>query len=352
MKVLFVDINTAGHHMIYFKSIMSLNFFEKVLVLPKINSSVTIKQYEIPSLSRNMTLSQYVRMLVSLRKIVKLEHPDIVHFLTGDMLYRFFGVGLSYLKCNIITTFHHVELSFLKKISYRFIFAKIKYGVVHTKYIFDNLQNINICNATHIEYPFLEKFDSYNRESLRTEFNIADNIKILLAFGDTRYDKGLDILLKSLNNVKIPFHLIIAGKPSYFSGKQIEELTAAYTDKVSCFLYFISDELMNKLFSVADIVVLPYRKIFSGASGPLTAGVSLEKIIIGPDYNSLGALIKDNHLGYVFTPECIDSLKIAIESAVENDFDCDSFYKEYKNRISPKCFIKSYEHLYLTCKNY
>ena len=146
--------------------------------------------------------------------------------------------------------------------------------------------------------------------------------------------------------------MIIAGKPSYFSGKQIEELTAAYTDKVSCFLYFISDELMNKLFSVADIVVLPYRKIFSGASGPLTAGVSLEKIIIGPDYNSLGALIKDNHLGYVFTPECIDSLKIAIESAVENDFDCDSFYKEYKNRISPKCFIKSYEHLYLTCKNY
>lgn len=350
MKILFVDVNTAGHHMVYFNSIMSINGFEKVLVLPKKSSSVLVKQYEIPALSRGMKFNQYVNMLVALKKIIKKEQPDIVHFLTGDMLYRYFGVGLSYLNCNVISTFHHVDFSFFKKISYKLIFHKIKCGIVHTKYIQDNLKTLNINNVNHIEYPFLEKFEFYDKKSIKSEFNLPENVKILLAFGETRYDKGIDILLKSLDKINSPFYLIIAGKTTYFTKEQISELSINFKNKVRCFFYYINDELMNKLFCVSDIVVLPYRKKFSGASGPLTGGVFLEKLIIGPNNNSLGSLIRDNHLGYTFIPESINSLEKAIDCAINNIFICDNTYKEYKKKISKEFFLQSYENLFLTYK--
>jgi glycosyltransferase involved in cell wall biosynthesis len=128
----------------------------------------------------------------------------------------------------------------------------------------------------------------------------------------------------------------------------IDEKIANYRDQVSIFLEFLSNEKLSYCLDAADIVVLPYRKSFDGASGPLGEGVALGKIIVGSNHGSLGDLIEENHLGYTFESENINSLYESIELALSQTFIADSTYKKYKNMLNPAFFVDAYSKLYFT----
>ncbi len=347
MKILYVDFNTVGHHSVYFNEIRKIDGIESSIVLPENNEQITLKQYKIETLSRNMSFVGYLKFISKLNELVKIEKPDLVHILSGDMLYRFFGVGLNIIKIPLIVTFHHCNFSLLKNISYKMIFSHIAYGVVHTNYILKHMKGLYISNVVHIEYPYLEDKKEYDVEELKLKLGIKNNEKVLLSFGETRYDKGLDILLKALANVKRQFKLIIAGKPTDISEKDINLLTNDYQQCIIKKLSYIDDDLMNEFFSVSDVVILPYRKRFAGASGPLTTAVAYNKVIIGPDVNSIGDTIKNNHLGYVFKCENIESLQNVIENAISKDFAYDIKANEYQKNISKEIFIRKYRDLYM-----
>ena len=98
--------------------------------------------------------------------------------------------------------------------------------------------------------------------------------------------------------------------------------------------------------AAADIIALPYRNSFNGASGPLGEGVSKDKCIVGSAHGNLGYTIKENHLGYVFKTEDSDDLARVLMQVLEGEFSIDEQYRAYKDMLKPEIFRTSYRKVY------
>ena len=98
--------------------------------------------------------------------------------------------------------------------------------------------------------------------------------------------------------------------------------------------------------SASDYIVLPYRKSFNGASGPLGEGVSFGKCIIGSDHGNLGFTINTYHLGYTFKSENVDDLSNVITQALSVPFSEDEQYMKYQKLLNPDHFRLEYKTIY------
>ncbi len=344
MKILYVDSQINGHHFTYMASLLKATE-DTVICVPKTDlyEGMAGKTYFVDTFDGPVSYLKWIRKI---KKIVKAEKPDIVHFLYGDDIYRYFGVGLGSIKSRVIVTAHQIRRSRLRDISFKSIGRKSDTVVVHTAKLKRDFYGMGIKNTVHVEYPKFNEVAPVDKKTAYNQLNIESDAPVLLAIGGTRYDKGLDILLDALKNVKAPFHLIIAGKEEFITRDVINEKIADYKDKVSIFLEFLSDEKFALCLNACDIVVLPYRRSFDGASGPLGEGVALGKIVIGSNHGSLGSLITENHLGYAFECESVVSLTEALEKALTEPYRKDESYLCYKKSLSPEYFIEKYKTLY------
>ena len=92
--------------------------------------------------------------------------------------------------------------------------------------------------------------------------------------------------------------------------------------------------------------MLPYRRVFDGASGQLTEGVRRGLPIIGSEHGSLGSIIRENHLGMTFRTEDSEDLALKIEAVLKDGFVYDSVAKDYQEAMSPERFCRDYQRLY------
>ncbi len=349
---MYVDILIDGHHLSYMKSLIKSDQNEYVLVLPEKVEIFGCKQYIFKEVDFfNKKLSEYLSWLNEIYEIAKREKPDIIHFLYGDVFYKFFGIGLSKFKnFKIISTFHWVKFDVLRRISLKSIFNKIDKGVVHTEFLYKKIKELGINNITHIEYPQFNTPLLDNIEAKRY-FGLKDTVPTLGCIGGTRHDKGLDILLKALNYVNSPFQLLISGKEESFNKAFIEEEIKGYSERVVLYLKYLSDEELYKSLNASDIIVLPYRRNFAGASGPLSEGVWLRKTIIGPNNSSLGDIIINNELGLSFEVEDISDLAKSINELLQNQYNWTEKAELYRKSLDPLLFREKYLEIYLEKKD-
>lgn len=341
MKVLFVDTSVNGHHVPYLKALCEI-FGDSVCFLPgPVQELKTGKQ--IVEEFQYKKLSGYLQWLRQIKKIARQEKVDAIHFLYGDIFYRFFGIGLFALrKYKILVTFHHFRKGLLHDISLRHIFASIDNGIVHTASLAKHANTKGIHNIDVITYPVFEQVEDIGKEKSSEMLGLSRDVLTLLCFGGTRRDKGLDILLEALEKVTVPVQLIIAGKAEYFTEEYITAALEKLNIKYVAALRFIADEEIAMFFSACDIVVLPYRRVFDGASGPLGIGCQMRKMIIGPSHGSVGSIISENHLGLVFETENTDSLADAISRADGLDFVYDQAAEAYRTQMSVSNFQEKY----------
>lgn len=349
MKVAFIDTALDGHHLSYMQSLVEC-VEESIVIVPQKTDSIVCRQYEVDcSFHMSKKFGEYMKWIREISDILGKEKPDIIHFLYGDALFRFFGIGLGGFNKigNTITIFHHVRRSKSRDISNRKIAQKMDRVVVHTDSLMGTLEEIGISNGVHIEYPQFSNTKLIEQNKALKSLGIDKyEGKILLALGGTREDKGIDLLLEALNGIDEPFHLLIAGKEGFFTKEFIEEHSRTYADKVTMKLKFLDDEEFSLCLNAADIVVLPYRKIFDGASGPLGEGVAVGKMIIGPSHGSIGDLIRTYHLGLTFESENVDSLRESIQTALRTDWLRDDEYLKYQEILSTGRFQREYRELY------
>lgn len=268
--------------------------------------------------------------------IVNSEKCDMasVHFLTLDyIIYDLFFLCIKDKffihkknKIRITATLHWAPNTFFKWFIIKYL---LKHGyitklIVHGNYIkrsminklgikFENF----ICN---IPYP-VSSSEVKPKDTCINKIGLKDRSgPFLLCFGGTRYEKGLDLMLEACKFIKSPFTLIIAGEEGEitkdFINNKIKELFLE--DKIFLNIKYIEDELLPYYFSVSDIVVLPYRKTFTGQSGPLTEGINYNKIVIAPNMNELGYIISKYNAGKVFNCEDVEDLAMTIEYCVKN----------------------------------
>jgi len=141
-------------------------------------------------------------------------------------------------------TLHLSKKGYTQQLRIKRIFSKIDIGVVHTEQIKNEFCSLGISNIRQIEYPnFTDNFFIEKNEA-RKFLGIRDNITVLAAVSGTRENKGLDILLEALNDVKEPFVLLIAGSEQYFSNEFTKDKTKRYSSSVKLIIKYLSDEEM------------------------------------------------------------------------------------------------------------
>ncbi|MCQ2385167.1 MAG: glycosyltransferase family 4 protein [Clostridia bacterium] len=345
MKILFVDCSVDGHHIPYLKALLSL-YPDSVCVLPE-PAEVGGKVVVYPEPEKYKSLVQHRKWLSFIRRTAERENADTVHFLYGDKFFRFFGTGLSrFGRLRVLMTFHNLRYGLLYSVSVRRIFRRISAGVVHTDYLIKQLESMGISNAVHIEYPVFAPSEPCDTSALRDLYGIPRDRKVLLALGGTRYDKGLDLLLAALKNVKEPFFLLIAGRPQAFDEAFIQRETESYGENVRTVLRFLTAREPADFSALSDIAVLPYRRIFDGASGPLTEAVARGKAVVGPSHGSLGDLISRNELGYTFEAENVPALTEVLRLALRENFVYGERAKNYAVSLGVDAFLQRYAALY------
>ncbi len=346
MKLVLVDTSITGHHVPYLQALSHLGD-ETLAILPGELSSLSIPQRVCPfPRGSKRKLSDFLKWTKAVRELVDQEKPDIVHFLMGDDFYRFFGAGLGlFARYKVVVTLHWMRNGFAGRLSTKAIAWHSDSVVVHSEYIQQKLSSYGIGNAVHIEYPqFGTSF--YPMEEARAYWQLEQDIPVIACIGGTRHDKGLDILLEALGKVKKPFQLLVAGKAIHISEDYIREHTQSYSDCVHLHMRFLTDVELASAVCAADVIALPYRRKFDGASGPLGDGVVHSKLIVGPDHGNLGDAIRRNHLGYTFETENVDSLAEVLNRVLGENWEPDEQYRKYQEMLDPARFQQRYHALY------
>lgn len=149
-------------------------------------------------------------------------------------------------------------------------------------------------------------YDTYgepmSKEQAAERLRLDPGFTYLLFFGLIRDYKGLDLLLKAYAKVGSPkARLLIAGE--YYSNRaQYEAMIRdlRIEDKVICHTHYIPDEEVAAYFSLAGLVVQPYKS--ATQSGITQIAYHFSKPMLVTRVGGLPEMVPDGKAGYVVEP--------------------------------------------------
>lgn len=162
-------------------------------------------------------------------------------------------------------------------------------------------------------------FDNYgmpvSREEALTDLHLDSEYRYLLFFGFIRAYKGLDLLIKAFADKRLrkkKLKLIIAGE-FYEDDAPYRQLIKLYDleNDVIIHDHFISDNKVPLYFSVADLVVQPYKS--ATQSGVTQIAFHYEKPMLVTDVGGLREIVADKVCGYVVQPQPEDIAEAIID---------------------------------------
>ncbi|MDQ6981825.1 MAG: glycosyltransferase family 4 protein, partial [Mariprofundus sp.] len=127
--------------------------------------------------------------------------------------------------------------------------------------------------------------------------------KALLSFGQIKEVKRLDLLLDAMPAV-LKQHpdalLLIAGRPwkTDFSSYQEQIDRLGIQNACMTQIRFITDEELPYYYAVADLVVLPYERIYQSAV--VIMAMSYGKAVLVSDLPGMSDIVSSDDYGYIF----------------------------------------------------
>ncbi|MDD6211891.1 MAG: glycosyltransferase, partial [Clostridiales bacterium] len=204
MKLLLIDTLSTGHHISYLQALAKVEA-EVAVVVPTGAKIEATKVYYLDFWKNGKR--HYLGWLYGIDKIIRQWKPDVVHFVYGDDLYRHMGVGIGAVcrNCRSIVTLHQVRYSKLRDVSKQVLARQVDAVVVHTEQTKADLLKLGIKNVYRVEYPQFCQAAQIPKQTALEKLGLGQIDKpVLLALGGTRWDKGLDILLDALADIKVP----------------------------------------------------------------------------------------------------------------------------------------------------
>ena len=137
--------------------------------------------------------------------------------------------------------------------------------------------------------------------ALRAHLGVSPEVKLLLAFGGTRRNKGADVAVMTLAHLPQQYHLMIMGAQEHFSLQALSELAdrLGVRERVHLNLKYIEREEYDPYFAAAAAALLPYRQGFSGQSGVMFIAGSAGVPVVASAAGSTGELVERFGLGVV-----------------------------------------------------
>ena len=168
-----------------------------------------------------------------------------------------------------------------------------------------------------------------SKREAAAKLGLPEQNHYILFFGLIRHYKGLDLLLealadKRLNNLNV--HLIIAGEFYENPEPYLEQIQHFDLEKkVELRAYFIPDNEVKYYFSIADLIVQPYRS--ATQSGISQIAYHFEKPMLVTNVGGLAEIVPHQKVGYVVE---VDPPKIA-DAII--DFYTHNHSEEFINNI-------------------
>jgi glycosyltransferase involved in cell wall biosynthesis len=175
----------------------------------------------------------------------------------------------------------------------------------------------------------------------KRRLGINNQDKTLLFFGNIAPYKGLEYLVAAFDEVlrdDTDYRLIIVGKPkgdkSYWPRIQQKIVRGGMRDRVSERIEYIPDEETEVYFKAADVLILPYTKVFQ--SGVLFLSYSFGLPAIAADVGCLRDEIIEGETGFISRPQDSSELASAIRRYFKSKLFCELEHrrpqiKEYAN---------------------
>jgi D-inositol-3-phosphate glycosyltransferase len=180
---------------------------------------------------------------------------------------------------------------------------------------------------------------SLSSAEAKRQLGTSGGDRAVLFFGNIAPYKGLEYLVSAfaeLLNKDRSYRLIIVGKPKGSEGywKQIHQRIArsGIGDRVIERIEYIPDEETELFFKAADVLILPYTRVFQ--SGVLFLGYSFGLPAIASDVGTLKKEVIEGQTGFVCKPQ--DSSDLA--SKIDKYFRSELF----RNLEARRAEIKAY----------
>ncbi len=140
-------------------------------------------------------------------------------------------------------------------------------------------------------------------ESARATLGLPRSATVLLFFGQIKEVKGLDLLLEAAASIKadVPeLRVLIAGKMwgQDFAHYQAQIDRLGLREHCVAHVRYIADDEVAAYYAAADLVVLPYRRIYQ--SGVILMAMSYGKPVLAADLHGMTEVIEDGATGYAF----------------------------------------------------
>jgi glycosyltransferase involved in cell wall biosynthesis len=225
-------------------------------------------------------------------------------------------------RTKVICIFDNViphEKSFIDRILTRYFTGCIDGAIVMSRSVGEDLKTFRV-NIPVIFNPH-PLYDNYGaqipREDALKKLSLTDDYSYLLFFGFIRAYKGLDLLLEAFSDKRLRkrnIRLIVAGEFYESDAPYRAIIERNYLgNEVLIYDRFIREEEVASLFSVADLVVQPYRS--ATQSGVTQIAYHFDKPMLVTDVGGLSEIVPDGKCGYVVKPD-----PLAIADAIEDFF--------------------------------
>ena len=151
---------------------------------------------------------------------------------------------------------------------------------------------------------YLEKVpEDLTQADAKAKFGFSKEQRILLFFGQIKDVKGLDILLQGFalaRKTDTSLHLLVAGRLWKTDFARYAQIIDEFDLQNHCTLHirYIPDEEAAYFYKCADLVILPYRRIYQ--SGVVLEAMSFGRPVLVSDIDGMLEAVEDECTGFVF----------------------------------------------------
>jgi D-inositol-3-phosphate glycosyltransferase len=262
------------------------------------------------------------------------------------LYYRMLGKKITLTVHNVNASKRDLNDSFLNRLSLRIQYNWCHHIFVHTERMKRELiSDFRILESKVSIVPFginnTVPNTTLSVAEAKRQLGISGGDKTLLFFGNIAPYKGLEYLVSAFSALLAKdrsYRLIIVGRPkgsgNYWKQIQRAIVCSGIRDRIIQRIEYIPDEETELFFKAADVLILPYIRVFQ--SGVLFLGYSFGLPAIAADVGNLKEEIIEGETGFVFKPQ--DSFDLAsktdkyFKSELFNDLETRrSEIKEYAN---------------------
>jgi len=285
-------------------------------------------------------LFRVARYYARLLRYAAVAKPAVFHILWNNKL-EFFDRTLLMLYYRalgkrIVVTVHNVNMrerdandSVLNRLTLRAQYRLADHLFVHTALMKQQLQKgFGVANTKITVIPFALNdtvpLSSLSSARARELLGLSQNHKVMLFFGSIAPYKGLDVLIAAMAELaksRPELRLVIAGRPkgakNYWASIETCILELGLEHATTRRIEFVPDEDTEIFFKAADLLVLPYTRVFH--SGVLFLGYNFGLPVVASDVGGLRDDVVEGTTGFVCRPGDARALALTIDRYFDSD---------------------------------